>query len=151
MLRGIAHFSSYERDDKTAAGFKVPEDRSTFHFRAGVRWGGREPLMEPSPAMELSAWYEGQFRDDAELYGYAGDRKVEAASHLFWSRALLAYTLPELKHYFSASLMAGTSINADRFSGYRLGGSLPLISEFPLDLPGYYRSEERRVGKECRL
>jgi hypothetical protein len=37
--------------------------------------------------------------------------------------------------------MAGTSVDADRFSAYRLGGYLPLVSEFPLSLPGYYFQE----------
>ena len=32
-------------------------------------------------------------------------------------------------------------MDADRFSAYRLGGSLPLMSEFPLSLPGYYFQE----------
>src|SRR5581483_5835035 len=35
----------------------------------------------------------------------------------------------------------GTSIDPDRFSAYRLGGGLPLSSEFPLLLPGYYYQE----------
>ena len=38
-------------------------------------------------------------------------------------------------------LTAGTSVDADRFSAYRLGGFLPLVSEFPLSLPGYYFQE----------
>jgi hypothetical protein len=60
---------------------------------------------------------------------------------LFWSQALLAYTLPELKHNFYVSVTAGTSIEADRFSAYRLGSLLPLASEFSLSLPGYYYQE----------
>jgi len=62
-------------------------------------------------------------------------------SHLFWGRALLAYTLPEWKHNFNISLTLGTSVDADRFSAYRLGGILPLAAEFPLTLPGYYFQE----------
>jgi hypothetical protein len=54
---------------------------------------------------------------------------------------LLAYTLPHLKHNFYISLSAGTSVEADRFSAYRLGSLLPLVSEFPLSLPGYYYQE----------
>jgi hypothetical protein len=49
--------------------------------------------------------------------------------------------MPELKHSFSVSLTAGTSADADRFSAYRLGSLLPLASEFPLSLPGYYFQE----------
>jgi hypothetical protein len=60
---------------------------------------------------------------------------------MFWAEALLAYVLPETKHSFYLSLTAGTSVDADRFSAYRLGALLPLVSEFPLSLPGYYYQE----------
>ena len=141
ILRMTGHYTFYARDDATAPGFRLPPDHATLHVRSGLRWGGREPLMLPSLAMELSAWYDGQFRTDAEPYGFNGDRELRDHSHLFWGRALIAYTLPELKHNFSVSLTAGTSMNADRFSGYRIGGALPLVSEFPLTLPGYYFQE----------
>jgi hypothetical protein len=141
VLRGSGHYTIYARDDRTDPAFDIPDDRPSFHVRTGLRWGGREPYMFPSVAFELSAWYEGQFRRDPERYGFNGDRAVEANSHLFWGRALLIYTLPELKHNFSLSLTAGTSANVDRLSAYRLGGALPLVSEFPLTLPGYYFQE----------
>jgi len=38
-------------------------------------------------------------------------------------------------------LTAGTSASADRLSAYRIGGFLPLASEFPLIIPGYYYQE----------
>ena len=38
-------------------------------------------------------------------------------------------------------MTAGTSINADRFSAYRLGSMLPLVAEYPLILPGYFFQE----------
>lgn len=140
LLRGTAHFSTYDRDEDTAAGFQLPKDRDTFSVRTGLRWGGREPILMPPLAMELSAWYEGQFRTGSGTYGF-DDRSVEPQSHLFWGQALIAYTLPELKHSFYLSLTAGTSVQADRFSAYRLGSLLPLVSEFPLPLPGYYYQE----------
>jgi hypothetical protein len=140
LIRGSAHYSTYERDDTTASNFQLPKDRGTFSVRTGLRWGGREPTLFPAVAMELSAWYEGKFRTGSGTYGY-GDRSVEPQSHLFWSEALLAYTLPKLKHCFYVSLTAGTSIDADRFSAYRLGSLLPLVAEFPLSLPGYYYQE----------
>ena len=115
-------------------------------MRTGLRWGGKEPTLYPSLAMELSVWYEGQFRDDSGPYGItrsnpAGDRAVRSQSHLFWGTALLAYSFPKLKHNFYLSLTAGSSVNADRFSAYRLGALLPMVSEFPLSLPGYYYQE----------
>jgi hypothetical protein len=140
LVRGIAHYSTYERNDTTDSNFQLPRDRETFKVRTGLRFGGREPVLFPALAMELSVWYEGEFRTGTGTYGY-GDRSVEPQSHLFWSEALLAYTLPELKHSFYVSLTAGTSVEADRFSAYRLGSLLPLVSEFPLSLPGYYYQE----------
>jgi hypothetical protein len=140
VLRGIVHYSTYERDDNTAKDFRLPGDRGSFNVRTGLRWGGREPTLFPSLAMELSIWYEGEFRSSSGTYGF-NDRKVEPHSHLFWGEALLAYTMPELKHRFFLSLTAATSVDADRFSGYRLGSLLPLVAEYPLTLPGYYYQE----------
>ena len=85
-------------------------------------------------------WYEGQFKTESDVYGF-GDRKIQAHSHLFWGQAFLAYQMPELKHTFTVSLTAGSSVDADRFSTYRLGALLPLVSEYPLSLPGYYYQE----------
>ena len=60
---------------------------------------------------------------------------------MFWGAAALSYTLPASKQSFSARLVAGTSVKADRLSAYRLGGFLPLVAEYPLSLPGYYFQE----------
>jgi hypothetical protein len=141
VLRGIINYAAYTRDDETSPNFVLPNNHPTAIVRAGLRWGGREPLLTPDAAMELSAWYEGQFRLNSGPYGFAGDRELNPSSHLFWGRALLAYTLPKSKQSFAVAITAGTSINADRFSAYRLGGVLPLSSEFPLILPGYYFQE----------
>jgi hypothetical protein len=141
ILRGEVHYATYQTDDSTDPSFALPQDMTSFNVRTGLRFGGKEPLMAPDLAMELSAWYEGQFRLNSGAYGFAGDRHVESASHLFWGRALLAYTLPESKQNFMISITGGASANADRFSAYRLGGLLPLASEFPLSLPGYFYQE----------
>lgn len=141
ILRTTGHFVIYERDDTTAPAFALPEDRRDFFLRAGIRWGGIEPVMFADWAMELSAWYEGQFRSARGSYGYSGDRKVEAQSHQFWGRALMDFVIPDTRQNLGLSLTAGLCLNADRFSAYRLGGALPLVSEFPLHLPGYYFQE----------
>lgn len=141
VLRGAVHYSAFAEDDKTADNFVLPEDQFNFRIRAGFRWGGREPLMQPDLAMEVSAWYEGEFRSKPGPYGFAGDRTVTRNPNLFWGRALLAYTLPEWKHNFGLNITAGTGADLDRLSAYRLGGNLPLYSEFPLSLPGYYFQE----------
>ena len=91
--------------------------------------------------MELSAWYEGQYRTASGAYGFDGDRTLNASSQLFWARALLIYTLPDSRQRFDVNLTVGGSIHADRFSAYRLGGLLPLASEFPLSIPGYFDGE----------
>jgi hypothetical protein len=144
-LYGIArvggHFTRYIRDDDTAAGFVIPDDRNSLRVRMGFRLGGREPLLTPALALEASAWYEGNFYDWQGPFGFAGDRLAESTTHKFWSRALLAYTFPKRGDYLTASVTAGTSLQADRLNAYQLGSALPLSSEFPLYLPGYYFGE----------
>jgi len=141
VLRLREHYAMYNTYGNTSPAFSLPDDHSTTAFRAGLRWGGKEPVIHPDLAMELSAWYEGQFRTDSGEYGFHDDRTLEEFSQLFWARGLLIYTLPESKQSFSVNLIGGTSIHADRFSAYRLGGNLPLSSEFPLLIPGYFYEE----------
>ncbi len=140
VLRGSARFTRYDDDKHTDKNFELPPNRGTYSIRTGLRWGGREPTLFPKLAMELSIWYDGQYRSADGLYGY-NDRRVETWSHIFWAQGTLVYTLPDSGHSFQVGLSAGTSINADRFSAYRLGALLPLISEYPLSLPGYYYQE----------
>jgi hypothetical protein len=141
VLRGTAHYSFYNRNDRTATNFTLPSDHGDFSVRTGLRWGGVEPTLFPPLAMELSVWYEGHLRNDPGAYGFGGDRELKEQSHLFWAEAALAYTLPKSQQSFYVRLTAGTSVDADRFSAYRLGGFLPLIAEFPLSLPGYFYQE----------
>lgn len=141
ILRIGAHYSAYHKDSDTSDLFEIPDDHTSINIRAGLRWGGKEPVMSPDLGMEISAWYEGRYRTEHGKYGFNDDREIRAAAHLFWARALLIYTLPEWKHNFGLSLTAGASLAADRFSSSRLGGWLPLVAEFPLSLPGYYFQE----------
>ncbi|HVV02069.1 MAG TPA: hypothetical protein VHH88_11950, partial [Verrucomicrobiae bacterium] len=104
VLRGALHYSTYSRDDDTSPSFTLPDDRETFIVRTGLRWGGKEPTLFPSLAMELSVWYQGEFRMQSDSYGFDNDRSVAAHSHLFWAQALLAYTLPKWKHNFYIGL-----------------------------------------------
>jgi hypothetical protein len=91
--------------------------------------------------MELSVWYEGNWRSDPGSYGYATNQyHMNAQSQLFWGEAALSYTFDN-KQNFYVRVTAGTSIDADRFSAYRLGAFLPLVAEFPLSLPGFYYQE----------
>jgi hypothetical protein len=140
LLRVETHYAAYNRDDDTARSFVLPPNQPEFNVRAGFRFGGKEPVMLPDLAMELSAWYVGQFRLDPGDYGFNNDRHVNAVSHQVWARALLDYTF-ESKQSFQVSITAGDTAKADRFSAYRLGGFLPLAAEFPLSLPGYFYQE----------
>ncbi len=141
LLRLKEHYSMYRENDPLAPGFVLPRDHSSLDLRAGLRWGGREPLFSPDMAMELSVWCEGQFRSTSGPYGLDGDRELEANSELFWMRGLFIYTLPDSKQSFDVNFTAGTTGHADRFSAYRLGGTLPMASEFPLSIPGYFHQE----------
>jgi hypothetical protein len=140
VFRIREHYSVFARDE-TNPNFALPSDHSTVAWRAGLRWGGREPLLYPNTAMEISAWYEGQYRTDSGPYGFGGDRLLNQMSELYWARALLIYTFPNSQQSFDVSFNAGGSGSADRFSAYRLGGDLPLMSEFPLMIPGYFQNE----------
>ncbi len=141
VFRTGLHGSFYNRDSDTDPGFEVPDDEASLYWRVGLRLGGREPYLSPRLAGEFSLWYEGQYRFNHQSYGFGGDRQIEALTHLFWARALFAYTIEETRQHFEVSLTAGTSVNADRFSAYRLGSFLPLVAEFPLSLPGYHIEE----------
>ncbi|HRY46957.1 MAG TPA: hypothetical protein P5186_02820 [Candidatus Paceibacterota bacterium] len=141
ILRAGMHGSFYQRDGDTADDFSLPRNRPTGHVRAGLRLGGREPYLTPHLAGEVSLWYENQYRWENAPYGFEGDRSVEESSHLFWLRTLLAYTWDTSGRFLEVSLTAGTTLEADRFSTYRLGGSLPFVSEFPLPIPGYHNQE----------
>ncbi|HTQ49262.1 MAG TPA: hypothetical protein VMJ12_01030 [Candidatus Acidoferrales bacterium] len=141
VLRGGMHYSTYADTDNTAPNFQLPNNHATFAVRTGLRWGGMEPTLFPALAMELSVWYEGQFRTDSGAYGFNDDRHLNSESQLFWFEGALAYTFPKSKQNITVRLSAGGSIDADRFSAYRLGGFLPLESEFPLSMPGYAYQE----------
>jgi hypothetical protein len=141
VLRGAAHDSFYDNDDETAPNFHRAPDGVTFHLRTGLRYGGIEPTLFPDLAMELAAWYEGEFRTGNGAYGFNDDRRIEEATHRFWASAALSYTLPDSKQNFFIRLIAGTSVDADRLGAYRLGGFLPLIAEYPLSLPGFFYQE----------
>jgi hypothetical protein len=134
-----AHF--FDETDHTDPAFRIPDNFESLYLRTGLRFGGREPSNTSPLAMELSIWYEGHFRTDGGSYGYGGDRRIESHTHLIWTRALLKYTFPESKQYFDATLTLGDAANPDRLSAFRLGGYLPFISEFPLNIPGYYYQE----------
>jgi hypothetical protein len=141
VLSLTAEGSFYTRDDETEPAFQLPRDNVSPVLRAGLRLGGQEPDLRQRLALEASAWYEGRLRIQHGDYGFNGDRSLEELSHRFWARLLARLVSPDTRHDVDVSLTAGTGVNMDRLSAYRLGGMLPFASEFPLSLPGYYYEE----------
>jgi len=138
---GGFHYATFETADQTAGTFVLPQDQFDFFTRVGLRLAGREPLLYPELGMELSAWYERQWRPNDQAYGFNDDRSINPAVDLYWMHAEITYTFTNSGQAFSVSLTAGGSTDADRLSAWRLGGMLPLDAEYPLMIPGYYNEE----------
>jgi len=142
VVRGGFDYSAYSRADRTSDAFQPPANRGTSFVRTGLRLAGKEPMLYPDLAMEVSVWYERQWRSGNPTYGYADNPlQVQPTTDLYWLYAGLSYAWTNTGHQFSLGLAAGGTGDADRFSAWRLGGVLPLASEFPLTLPGYYYQE----------
>ena len=75
ILRAEGRYAEFRRDAGTEPGFELPKPQTDFNVRAGLRWGGQEPLMMPRLAAELSVWYEGRLRTASGAYGYDNDRR----------------------------------------------------------------------------
>jgi hypothetical protein len=141
VVKGGVHYSTYSAADKTDASFSLPEDRVSTFARAGLRFAGKEPMLYADLAMEVSVWFERQWRLEDGAYGFAGDRRVQPSVDLYWLYAGFSYAWTNTGNQLTFALTAGGSEHADRFSAWRLGGVLPLAAEFPLTLPGYYYQE----------
>jgi len=142
ILRAGMNYHVFSDTSDTADNFGLPSDQPFYTLHTGLRWGGKEPLLTPRLAAELSVWYDLDYRPDSGAYGFnGGDRELESVSHRFLGSAQLIYTMPRSEHYIALGLVGGAVIDADRFSAYRLGGALPFTSEFPLMLPGYFYEE----------
>lgn len=144
VLRARMNYWSFDETSDTGnyntiphQKFELPQNQPTMTYRAGFRWGGKEPYLAPTLGMEVSAWYELEQRTDSGSYGYNNDRRLESMAQRIFGRAQINYTTLESKHYIVAGLMGGGTFNSDRLSCYRLGGVLPYTKEFPLIIPGY--------------
>ncbi len=146
IVQAGGDYTAYSATHKTDARFQLPEDGPSTFARAGLRFAGKEPMLYADLAMEVSVWYEQQWRFNDGPYGFAGDRAVVPSTGLYWLYAGLSYAWTNTGNQFTFALTAGGSDNADRFSAYRLGGVLPLAAEFPLTLPGYYYQEISAAG-----
>ena len=141
VARGGFHYATYADADQTADTFVLPDDQVNAFTRVGLRFAGKEPILYPDLGLELSAWFERQWRMEDDAYGFNNDRRINPASSLYWVYAGINYAFTNSGQKISFAVTAGGSGDADRFSAWRLGGVLPLISEFPLVLPGYYYEE----------
>ena len=141
VLRETVDYVMYAKNNNTGNFFAVPGNTPNFTTRAGFRWGGKEPVLAPTLAMEVSGWYELEHVGNDSSYGYFNDRQQNPNTQRFFGRAFVNYTTLKYQHYIVASLQGGGSADADRLSCYRLGGMLTYTSEFPLTIPGYYYQE----------
>jgi hypothetical protein len=141
VLKGGARHVGFHDGWDTDAAFVLPPDHFVSHVRTGARFAGKEPMLYPDLAMELSVWYEREWRSDSGAYGYGGDRSLENSVDRFWVYAGLDYAWTNTGHKASLAITAGSSSETDRLGAWRLGGVLPLVAEFPLILPGYYYEE----------
>jgi hypothetical protein len=140
VLRGAFRYIAFGRASETGANFVVPRDQPIASVRAGLRFGGAEPVLVPDKAAEISAWYDGSIRFAPGTYGYANDRRVERNVQRFLGRALLMYTLDDGRR-FSVQAIGGASVHPDRIGAFRIGGTFTQTAEFPLPLPGYVEGE----------
>jgi len=141
VIRGGVHYATYFDTPETASDFKLPRDQVDAFTRFGLRLAGKQPLLYPALGLELSAWFERQRHFNDDTYGVDNDRRITPATDLYWLYAGLNYEFNGTGDKFSFATTVGGSTDADLFSAWRLGGVLPLVSEFPLVLPGYYYEE----------
>ncbi|HEV2692581.1 MAG TPA: hypothetical protein VG347_06755, partial [Verrucomicrobiae bacterium] len=142
VARGGFHYATYATEDQTAAAFALPNDQVNAFTRVGLRFAGKEPVLYPDLGLEVSAWFERQWRMQDDTYGFNNNPyRINPASSLYWVYAGINYAFTNSGQKISFAVTSGGSTDADRFSAWRLGGVLPLISEFPLVLPGYYYEE----------
>jgi hypothetical protein len=141
ILKGGSRYVSFHTTKNTVDGFDLPEDHLATYVRTGARFAGKEPVLYPDLAMEMSVWYEREWRSDSGAYGFAGDRELKDSVDRYWAYMGLDYAWTNTGHKLSFAATAGGSSTLDRSGAWRLGGVLPLVAEFPLILPGYYYEE----------
>jgi len=141
VIKSGLKYTTYSRDSATADNFELPQDQVLYSIRAGIRMGGSEPVLSAPIGFEISGWVETLFRTEPTGYGFNNDRHVEPQSTFLWTRVLWENSIPQIEHKYKVSLTLGTAIDPDRLNAWRLGGWLPLGSEWALNLPGYYFNE----------
>lgn len=141
IVRGDLGYATYFDMPQTAPDFKLPKDQVRGNTLVGLQLAGPQPLLQPALDLDLSVWFERQWNFDADRFGFDGDRSISPATNLYWLNARLDWAFKSSGDRLSFSATAAGSTDADQFSAWRIGGMLPLVSEFPLMLPGYYYEE----------
>jgi hypothetical protein len=141
VARGGFRYSTYFRTPETSSSFKLPGKQPDAYTTVGLRLAGVQPTLFPDLALELSAWFEREWHFDDDTYGYGNSQAITPYTDLYWVYANLDYTFKGNGDRFSFATTIGGSTDADRLNAWRLGGFLPLETEFPLLLPGYYFEE----------
>ncbi len=139
VARGGFRYSTYVRDSDTSDDFELPDGRPMTLVRAGLHRAGKEPVLYPDLGLELSVWFERQWRLNDGAYGFNRERVMNEQSALYWAYAGLDYSWTNVGHKISFAVTAGGSDDTDRFSAWRLGGVLPLIAVPALSVVGELR------------
>jgi hypothetical protein len=142
VLRESVSYVGYGDTDNTGDGFALPNSQPILTTRAGFRWGGKEPVLSPKLAMEVSGWYEWDHRTESGNYGYAADPyELNRDTQRIFGRVQANYLTLKSQQYIVFGLQGGVDIDPDRIGCFRLGGMLPYTKEFPLLIPGYFYGE----------
>jgi hypothetical protein len=141
IVRGGGHYTAYMDTANTAANFDLPGNQTTAYTLTGIRMAGKEPNLYPDLGLELSVWFERQWRFNSDTYGFNNDRHLNPNTDLYWLYAGLNYAWTNSGQMASLAVTAGGSTDADPLTAFRLGGVLPLVAEYPLTLPGYFYEE----------
>lgn len=141
IVRATTRYADYLKGADTESAYKLPADTFIHGARVGVRIGGIPPELLPEKALELSLWYEADYRVKTGLHGLPGrQQETEHLTQQAWGR--LGGTMPVWSRH-SASLMmsGGISGRTDELSCYRMGSGLRFQDEFPYVIHGYYSRE----------
>jgi hypothetical protein len=141
IVRGGFHYATFHNANQTSDHFLLPSDQYDPFARVGLRLAGNQPVLTPPLGMEVSAWYEHQWRLENGAYGFDDDRQVNPGLNLYWVYAGMDYSFTNSGQRVAFAMTVGGSSDADRLGAWRLGGVLPFASEYPLAIPGYNYDE----------
>ena len=91
IVRGGGHYTAFTDTSDTAANFDLPGNQLTAYTLTGIRMAGKEPNLYPDLGLELSVWFERQWRFNSDTYGFNNDRQLNPDTDLYWLYAGLNY------------------------------------------------------------